>query len=322
MPYDELEAIAASYPPQPRGALLEFALERRKRQEADLLELAALASELSVDSIINLGWEPDLNPQVRRAFELQYPTVELDSLQGRPKEALQGFANGIKGKYFEVIVEERLNAGETVGELKLLPGQVASIAGSPTQAGWDIEITDADGEVFERIQLKATEDMGYIKEALEKYPDIRIAAPVEIDGVADEIIQTDISNESLEELTESQVGELGESAVADFLGQSAEFAMDMVPILPALLITVTEGRAVLTGGATLQMSLQRGVKRLGRATGYNALGIGLSTVIGPAAIPTVMAIRIAEQRFGRQMAMSDFVRSKTEEVMALTGQSA
>ena len=102
-----------------------MALERRRRQE----------SELSVDWIIGLGLEPDLHRQILRAFELQYPNVNLHSLQGRSEDALQGFVYGVKGKYFEVLVEERLNAGETLGELKLLPGKVASIAGSPNQAG-------------------------------------------------------------------------------------------------------------------------------------------------------------------------------------------
>ena len=322
MPYEEIEALAASYPPQPRGALLEFALERRERQESEVLELAALASELSTDSIVNLGLEPDLNPDILRAFELQYPNVDLASLQGRSEDALQAFVNGVKGKYFEVLVEKRLNAGETLGELKLLPGQVASLADSPNQPGWDLKITGDGGEVFERIQLKATEDMGYIKKALEEYPDFRVAVTADIDGIADEIIQTDITNESLEKLAEGQIEELGERALANIIDKSAEFALDMVPILPAFMITVTEGRAVLTGSATLEMSLQRGAKRLGRATAYNALHMGLSATIGPAATPTVMAVRIAERRFGHQMAMGDFLRSKTEEVVALTGQPA
>ena len=322
MSYEEIERIAASYPPQPREALLEFALERRKRQENEVLALAALAAELSMDSIINLGWEPDADAQVLQAFKLQYPNVDLESLQGRSEDALQGFVNGVKGKYFEVLVEDRLNAGETVGELKLLPGQVASLADSQNQAGWDLQIADENKDIVERIQLKATASMGYIKDALEKYPDIRIAAPVDIDGMADEILQTDITNESLEKLTKSQVEELGESGLENLLDQSAEFAFDIVPVLPAILITVTEGRAVLSGSATLQMSLQRGAKRLGRATAYNALGLGLSTVIGPASIPTVLAVRIAEKRFGHQMAMGDFLKARTEDVKAFTGQPA
>lgn len=314
MPYEEIKTLAASYPPQPRAALLEFALERRQRQESEVLELAALAAELSVDSIINLGLEPNVDPLLEKAIEMSGSQISPGFFKGLPKEELRGHVSNIKGKYFELLIADRLNAGETVGEIKLLPGQEAILAPQQNTPGWDLKITDKDGEVVEQIQIKATENMGSIERALTQHPDFRVAVPAEVDGIAEEIIQTDISHESLEKLTRDHVEELGESGMTDLL------AIDMVPVLPALVITVTEGRAVLTGSATLQMSLQRGAKRLGRATGYNALGMGLSTVIGPAAIPTTMAIRIAEQRFGRQMAMSDFVRSKTEEVMALTGQ--
>ena len=72
MSHEELEKLAATYPPQPREALLEFALERRKRQENEVLALAALASELSMDSIINLGLEPDADPLLMRAIQAQY----------------------------------------------------------------------------------------------------------------------------------------------------------------------------------------------------------------------------------------------------------
>ena len=325
MSYEEIERIAASYSPQPREALLEFALERRKQQENEVLALAALAAELSMDSIINLGWEPDADPLLLKAVERSGVKIEPSFFEGfsdLPDSVSRGKLNAIKGLYFEVLVEDRLNAGETVGELKLLPGQVASLAASQNQAGWDLKIADENEDIVERIQLKATATMGHIKEALERYPDFRVAVPAEIDGMADEILQTDITNESLEKLTKSQVEELGESGLEDLLEQSAEFAFDMVPVLPAILITVTEGRAVLSGSATLQMSLQRGAKRLGRATAYNALGLGLSAVIGPASIPTVLAVRIAEKRFGHQMAMGDFLRARTEDVKAFTGQPA
>ena len=328
MPYEEIEALAASYPPQPRGALLEFALERRKRQESEVLELAALAAELSVESIIdldsrmNLGLEPDLDPLLLKAVEASGSKFEQGFFSGLSAEQVNGYVSNIKGKYFEVLTVDRLNRGETVGELKLLPGQEAILAPQQNTPGWDFKIVNQDGEVSEYIQSKATKNMGYIKKALEEYPDFRVAVPEDIDGIADEIIRTDISHEALEAPTERAVEELGESGLASLLDQSAEFALDMVPILPAFLITVTEGRAVLTGRATLEMSLQRGAKRLRRATAYNALHMGLSAVIGPAAMPTVMAVRIAERRFGHQIAMGDFLRSKTEEVMALTGQSA
>ena len=332
MPYEEIEALAASYAPQPRGALLEFALERKKRQESEVLELAALASELSVESIIdldsrvNLGLEPGLDPLLLKAVEASGSRFEQGIFSGLSAEEITGYVSNIKGKYFEVLTVDRLNRGETVGELKLLPGQEAILAPKQNTPGWDFKIVNQDGEVSEYIQNKATEDMSLIKGALEKYPEFRIATPAEIDGVADgiadKVIQSDIPHEALEAPTARAVEELGESGLASLLDQSAEFALDMVPILPAFLITATEGHAVLTGRATLEMSLQRGAKRLGRASAYNALGVGLSAVIGPAAMPTVMAVRIAERRFSHQMAMGDFLRSKTEEIVALTGQPA
>ena len=332
MPYEEIEALAASYPPQARGALLEFALERRKRQESEVLELTALASELSAESIIdaesrmNLGLESDIDPLLLKAVEASGSKFEPGSFSGLSAEEIDGHVRNIKGKYFEILTVDRLNRGETVGELKLLPDQEAILAPKQNTPGWDFKIVNQDGEVSEYIQNKATEDMSLIKGALEKYPEFRIATPAEIDGVADgiadKVIQSDIPHEALEAPTARAVEELGESGLASLLDQSAEFALDMVPILPAFMITVTEGRAVLTGSATLEISLQRGAKRLGHATAYNALGVGLSAVIGPAAMPTVMAVRIAERRFGHQMAMGDFLRSKTEEVVALTGQPA
>ena len=212
MSHEELEKHAATYPPQPREALLEFALERRKQQENEVLALAALAAELSMDSIINLGLEPDADLLLMRAIQLSGSNIEQGAFDGLTEGQIKGHLGNIKGKYFEVLVVERLNAGETVGELKLLPGQEASLANSPTQTGWDIEIRNADTSIAERIQLKATASMGYIKEALERYVDFRVAVPAEIDGMADEILQTDITNESLKKLTAGKVTEVAAKA--------------------------------------------------------------------------------------------------------------
>ena len=330
MPYEEIEALAASYPPQARGALLEFALERRMRQESEVLGLAAVAAELSVDSIINLGLEPNPNPLLLEAVERSGSKIEHSFFKGfsdLPEKVQQGHLNNIKGKYFEVLTAHKLNAGESVGELgKLSPGHVAELADSQNQAVWDVKINDESGEPVRFLQAKATTYLGPVKDALTKSPGTPVFAPAdfltETDGIEGQITRTDITNTSLEEVTNSQVNELGESTLADLIDKGAEIGFDMIPILPAFVIMVTEGHAVLTGSATLQSSLQRGAQRLARATTYSTLQMGLSNVIGPAAIPTVMAVRIAERRFGHQMAMGDFLRSKTEDVVALTGQPA
>ena len=219
MGYEGLTTLAESYPPEERDALFELAQKYRTRDEREVLEVAALAADVSLDDVQNLGLEPEANPQFLEAFGLQYKNVALESLRGASEERLQGLANGAKGKYFEVLVRDRLNAGQRLGELELQPDQTASLAPSSTQRGWDLRIENEDGSTDELLQLKATESMSYVKGSLEKYPDIRVAAPSEIDDSADEILGTGISNEQLDQITDSQMNELGESTLRDLADQ-------------------------------------------------------------------------------------------------------
>jgi hypothetical protein len=319
MGYQALKTIAESYPPQGRESLLGLAQEYRNRGEREVLEMGAIATDVSLGSAINLGREADANPQFLEAFRLQYPNVSLESLRGASEEQLDGWSNGAKGKYFEVLVRDRLNQGERLGEIHLLPGQVASLAESPTQAEWDLQITNADGSIAEEIQLKATESMAYVKQALERYPDIRVATTSEVDNAADEIIGTGISDEQLEKVTKAQIGELGEGTAEDLFDKGAEVILDSIPVMSVVLTGVIEGRNLLTGRYTLRESLRRGGKRIGRAAVYNALGAALgSTGVG---IPVVMGLRVAEGRVTGRIALGDHLGWKTEELRQLAPQA-
>ena len=48
-----------------------------------------------------------------------------------------------------------------------------------------------------------------------EHPDIRVVVPSEVDDQADDILGTDISNEQLDNITQAQIGEMGESALED-----------------------------------------------------------------------------------------------------------
>ena len=311
MGYERLTAIAESYPPQEREALHELAQQYQSRDERQILEVAELGTDVSLDRVTNLGLEPDADPQLLEAIELS--GVRMETLaDSAPQQAL----STIKGKYFEVLVRDRLNAGEHLGELQLEPGQVAKLAGSPTQPGWDLSIENADGSLAEEIQLKATESMSYVKKALEKYPDIRVAAPSEIDYASEEILGTGISNEQLERVTETQIGELSEGAVEDLLDTGAEMALDSIPFVSIAMTGVIEGRNLLVGRSTFRESLRRGSKRLGRATAYDAIG----TLLGPTgvALPSVIGLRMAEKRISGRIRLGDHLEAKTAELMRLT----
>jgi len=236
---NSLQQLAEYYPARARSSLADLANHYEHRSQQDILEIAAIAADVSADTILNLGLEPESNPLIAEAFRLQYPNVEQDGLVGFSEERLSGLANGIKGKYFEVLVRDRLNSGESLGELRLGPGQIASLAESPTQEGWDLQIRNVeDGSLVEQIQLKASTSMSYIKTALDRYPDIRVAVPSEVDGVKDEILRTDISDNDLSEAVNRQLGEQSEDALTDMLDRSAEWAFDAVPIVSGILVAI------------------------------------------------------------------------------------
>ena len=313
MGYERLVTLAESYPRQEREALHELAQEYRSRDERQILDVAALAADVPLDSITNLGLEPDANPQLLEAIQLS--GVRMDTLAGS-LEQQSGALSTIKGKYFEVLVRDRLNAGERLGELQLEPGQVASLAESSTQPGWDLRIENADGSVAEEIQLKATESMSYVKDALERYPGIRVAAPSEIDGATDEILNTGISNEQLESVTKAQLDELGEGTVENLLDTGAELALDSIPFVSIAMTGVMEGRNLLMGRSTFRESLRRGANRIGKATVYDSIG----TLLGPTgvAIPAVVGLRTAEARVSRRISLGNHLATKTAELRRLT----
>lgn len=89
-------------------------------------------------------------------------------------DELEGLVNGVKGKLFELKYVEELNAGG------LPEGWHAELATSATQPGWDIQIVDGHGDVQELISAKATEHVGYVNEALDRYPDIDVVTTSEV----------------------------------------------------------------------------------------------------------------------------------------------
>jgi len=291
---DSLHQLAEYYPTRDRSSLADLARQFESRSQREILEIAGIAADVSADSILNLGLEPESNPLITEAFRLQYPNVDQESLVGASEERLNGLANGIKGKFFEVLVRDRLNDDESLGELRLGPGQVARLADDPTQEGWDLEIVNLeDGSLVEQIQLKATTSMSYIKSALDKNPEIRVAVPSEVDGISDELLKTDISDNDLAEAVRRQLEEQSEDALSDILDQSAEWAFDAVPIVSAILVAMTEGRLVLVGRSNLDESLQRGVRRLRKSAAFSTIGATLVALdAGILSVPTTTAARV------------------------------
>ena len=320
MGYEELTNLAEYYPAAAREDLMALSTGYQRRHEVEILELAALAVDLSVPHFLNLFSEPEPDLQVMEAFRLQYPNVEMDSLAGRDDESIEGFVNGVKGKYFEVLVRDRLNAGETVGELQLETGQVARLALKSNEPGWDLEVVDRNGEMLEQLQLKAVKDMGEISKALRAH-DFRVVAPDHIDSTSEEIIGTDVPLEQITEDTNEQLYEFSEGAIknaVEVAAETVEPAWDIIPLGSALVIGVTEGRRYLMGRATLQESMRSVGRRSARAITYHTVGAALSaTGLGIVSIPLVMGARVAESRITGAVDLAENLVARTDDLNIL-----
>ena len=119
MSFDEITELASSYPYAGRRTLLAIGHHYSRRHEREVLDLAAIAADVGIDDLTTLSLEPDENPLLREAFAEQYRNLNLDDLAGRSSEDLGSLANGLKGKYFEILVRDRLNSGDSVGGIVL-----------------------------------------------------------------------------------------------------------------------------------------------------------------------------------------------------------
>jgi len=239
--------------------------------ELTLLEAAAAAAAIDAAFFMDDFDPTDLSPELVDAFERAYPNVPIETLPDMAPERVQGFLNAWKGKYFELLVCEQLNDGEWVGNIHLGPGQVARLAESATERGWDIQILNADGTVDQLLQAKATEDLGYVRDALVRYPGIEVVTTDDVHAASDELAQQihnfNISDEYLEQVVEKPVESLLDSPIE-------ELAENVLPYTPFVLITITEGYRVLWGGKQLEAAatdfLWRSTKT-GAAMGVGAL---------------------------------------------------
>ena len=320
MGYEGLVSLADSYPSAEKETLLDLAKRQELRKERAILEVAAIPANLTVGDAIADRLYPEMDPLLARAFALQYPDVDPSVLAGMKPEYLTGFINGVKGKYFEVLVEQRLNAGEALGELKLGPGQVARLAMSPFQPGWDLEILNRNGRSIEQLQLKATESMSYVKDALQRYPDIRVAVPAEVGSASGSILGTNIPHAHLERGAQEYVGEISKGLIASAMANATEFILKAIPLTSLVIISTTEGYRVLAGRATLREAMSVGGRRLKRATVYHVIGKALAAAgFGTVAIPVTTALGVAETRVVGQVNLSDGLKLRAEELSMLSG---
>lgn len=225
----------------PPGEAFQHAFRRYlKANRESLLDIVVAAASVQIAAGT---WPEDLDPLLLKAIYDTNPSLVQSNWFALDGDALQGTVNTAKGKYFEYLVADRLNQGEQVGPLLLEPGQQAVLAQSMTQPGWDLRIEDEHGAVVEYLQLKATDSVGYIRTALERYPDIQILATGEVAN-SGLVLDSGITDQELR----AQVLE-GVDAVDVSLTES--FLDHFHPLLPLAALALYEGHQLWIGEQSL-----------------------------------------------------------------------
>lgn len=150
----------------------------RRLSNEDYIDSAMVGGATVADIIAGDISERQIPPSVLQAYHLQYPhgngfVEAVRNLHGDPA-ALRGLLSGVRGKLFEMDFVDRLNHGG------LPNGWSAELAPQANQPGWDILIRDEHGALQQELQLKATNSVEYVREALERYPHIDIAVTHEL----------------------------------------------------------------------------------------------------------------------------------------------
>lgn len=234
-----------------------------------IIDLLVTASSITPAFIFSAE-APD--PLALKAIAETNPTFDPSLLSSYSEDQLMGIINSAKGKYFEYLVTEKLNTGETVGDIHLPEGFQAVMANSATQPGWDLKIVDGNGHVSEYLQLKATQSLGYIQDTLERYPDIAIVATSEVADLANGIVLDSGMSEAV----------VREQLIASIEGLDTSFTQDFLdafnPLIPLVFILATEGYRVVIGNESIENAINSGQYRVERslvASGFGALAFAL-----------------------------------------------
>jgi hypothetical protein len=270
-----------------------------------LLDIACDAANISSSTI--LAADAEYDPLARQAVLDTNPGFDFSNPPSG--EQLQGALNAAKGKYFEYLVIDRLNEGERVGDIVLPRGFKAVIADSLNQPGWDIRIVDPTGHTAEYLQLKATDSLSYVKNAIERYPDIRIMATNEVADTAtgsEIIIDSDLSNDWLSGNVKRAM--LEDDSLADL------FVESFFPIISLAIVAGTEGMQVLVSRKSVNDSLTSIISRSGKSLTSQAVAAAVYACGGsflsvPAGIFTRMVL---ERIHDLNVASEIIIRSRIE----------
>jgi hypothetical protein len=175
--------------------------------------------------------------------------------------------------------------------LYLTNGHYAELAESAVQPGWDLQMLNADGSVADFLQLKATSELSYVKQALETYPDIQILATNEVAALSEEILSSGIANADLAAGMLEPMAALTGSPLTALGG-------NVLPFLPVLVLAVSGGRFVITGRKSLRDAMTDSADRAVKTGAALATGGAVMLLDGGLlSVPAVLLTRTGIDRY-------------------------
>lgn len=152
----------------------------RRLSAREWVDSAVIGGATLEDVLNGRVTDADLDPKVIEAFHRQYPGLESFSERARDMaddpERLRGLVSGVKGKLFEVKYTDYLNDGH------LPAGYTAELAEAANQPGYDVVIRDGLGNVADKLQVKASADIDYIEQTIDRYPEFDVVVPTDVFG--------------------------------------------------------------------------------------------------------------------------------------------
>lgn len=310
-PSSRLNRLARKYSNSgevPPGEAFQHAFRRfLKANRESLLDVTVAAASIQV----SMGDGPeDIDPLLLKAIHDTNPSLTEANWFALDGEALQGAVNTAKGKYFEYLVVDRLNQGQQVGPLLLEPGQQAVLAESMTQPGWDLRIEDEHGAVVEYLQLKATDSVGYIRDALERYPDIQILATGEVAG-SGLVLDSGITDQELRAQVQEGVDTVDVSLSESFLDH-------FHPLLPLAAMALYEGRRLWVGKQSMDDFKLALARRSQRIVVTQAIGAAVYALDGGLlSLPAAIAGGLVFDRTINQAVLATSYHAHERKLLAL-----
>jgi hypothetical protein len=268
-------------------------LLRRAASPEDFIDSAVIGGVAVADILAGKIAEWQIPSDVTEAFHAQFPQhsssfVAAVSRLADDPDKLMGLVSGVKGKLFELNYADWLNHGH------LPEGWTAELAHHANNPGWDIAIHDAHGHVDSLLQLKATESLDYVRQAIVAHPDIDVVVPHELydklAGNHEVLGQILDSHETLAHVDGRVADAVGH---AEFAGAATHF-----PIVgPAIVIGLTVGlncRAYRQGKITVREAMRNVGERGFLAILASGAAWAASTLAGEplVGLPTSVAIRL------------------------------